>query len=413
MKRKKQNVTEVTLGELSSEPGMFVDGPFGSNLKASEYVDAGVPIARIQNVRPNRFDFSAQKFIPEEKAEELRRHEYQPGDLVIAKMGDPPGDTCIVPPEAGKGIIVADVVRFRGKTDQVDHVYLSHFLNSGYGKAEFAKHTRGSTRQRVNLSSMKKIRIPLPELTEQRRIAAILDKADAIRRKREQALDLADDFLTSAYVYIVGHLNPEHADWEPLTIEELAEDRKGSIRSGPFGSALRHGEFVDEGIAVLGIDNAVQNRFAWGGRRFITEEKYEGLRRYRVFPKDVIITIMGTTGRSAVVPEDIPEAITTKHLAAISCDTNLIHPEVLSYAIHSDPKIIQQVQSYNKGAIMDGLNLGTIRKLILNRPPMEEQLRFVSVLKKVRSVQGKTSSPEADGSDLFHSLSQRAFRGEL
>jgi type I restriction enzyme, S subunit len=256
-------------------------------------------------------------------------------------------------------------------------------------------------------------RLIVPGKNEQRRIAAILDKADAIRRKREQALDLADDFLKSAYVYIVGHLNPEHADWEPFTIEQLAEERKGSIRSGPFGSALRHGEFVDKGIAVLGIDNAVQNRFAWGGRRFITKEKYEDLRRYRVFPNDVIITIMGTTGRSAVVPEDIPEAITTKHLAAITCDTNLIHPEVLSYAIHSDPKIIQQVQSYNKGAIMDGLNLGTIRKLILNRPPMEEQLRFVSILKKVRSVQGKTSTPEADGSDLFQSLSQRAFRGEL
>jgi len=62
---------------------------------------------------------------------------------------------------------------------------------------------------------------------------------------------------------------------------------------------------------------------------------------------------------------------------------------------------------------MDGLNLGTIRKLILNRPPKKEQLRFVSILKKVRAFQGQTSNPEADGSDLFHSLSQRAFRGEL
>ena len=228
-----------------------------------------------------------------------------------------------------------------------------------------------------------------------------------------KALTLADGFLKSAYVHLVGHRNPAYAEWQPEAIEKLAQDKKGAIRSGPFGSALLHSEFVDEGIAVLGIDNAVQNQFAWGQRRFITEEKYEELRRYRVFPGDVIITIMGTTGRSAVVPDDIPEAITTKHLASITCNTSKILPEVLSFAIHSDPMIIRQIKQHNKGAIMDGLNLGIIKQLVLPTPPIKLQQRFAEMLRSVTKQKEQISTELGDGTELFSSLSQRAFRGEL
>jgi type I restriction enzyme, S subunit len=185
------------------------------------------------------------------------------------------------------------------------------------------------------------------------------------------------------------------------------------MRTGPFGSDLRHSEFVDKGVAVLGIDNAVNNTFEWAERRYITEEKYKQLRRYRVQPSDVIVTIMGTTGRSAVVPENIPEAITTKHLATITPDRNQILPEVLSFAIHSDPMVIRQIKRANKGAIMSGLNLGIIKSLELRRAPLRFQEKFVSISKRMGVLRSRLSDPQISGEALFASLSQRAFRGEL
>lgn len=331
-------------------------------------------------------------------------------------------DLCIVWDGANAGTVGYGVTGAIGSTvarlrlrepDRWDARFLGRLLEGKFRELNDQAQARGATIPHVDKGKLEAIEFPQIDRAEQSRIAAILDKADTIRRKRERLEALANVFVKSAYVHIVGHLNPKYDEWEPCSIEQLAEDRKGSIRSGPFGSALRHGEFVDEGIAVLGIDNAVQNKFAWGGRRYITHEKFDELRRYRVFPNDVIITIMGTTGRSAVVPNDIPEAITTKHLATITCDTKKVLPEVLSFAIHSDPVIIRQIKSYNKGAIMDGLNLGIIRQLLLKRPPMEEQRRFAGIIRKAEAMLCKADRPTLNGEELLSALSQRAFRGDL
>ena len=184
------------------------------------------------------------------------------------------------------------------------------------------------------------------------------------------------------------------------------------MRTGPFGSDLLHSEFVSEGVAVLGIDNAVQNRFAWGERRFITEEKYERLRRYTVYPGDVIVTIMGTTGRSAVVPQDIPTAITTKHLATITVDREQAEPEFVSQALFRHPDLLHQIAASTRGAIMGGLNLGLIKALRVPVPPPDRQRRFAQVVERIRGLTERMERNRLED-QLFDSLVARAFSGQL
>lgn len=168
--------------------------------------------------------------------------------------------------------------------------------------------------------------------------------------------------------------NPiENENWEFVNMADISTD----MRTGPFGSALRHNEFVETGIFVLGIDNAVENRFTYNRMRYITEEKYEQLKRYTVRPGDVIITIMGTVGRSAVIPDNIPKAINTKHLACLTINRSKAQPMFVCCAFQMHPEIRQQLTGQAKGAIMDGLNLTIIKKLSFKLPPLEIQNEFV------------------------------------
>jgi type I restriction enzyme S subunit len=132
-----------------------------------------------------------------------------------------------------------------------------------------------------------------------------------------------------------------------------------------------------------------------------------------VKPGDVIITIMGTTGRSAVVPQDIPPAITTKHLATITLDRSKALPEYVSNAIHRDPSVLHQIALQNRGAIMAGLNLGIIKKLKVRLPPLEQQILYDKVVIKTRQEQERLEKAANTTNDFFNSLLQRAFRGEL
>lgn len=255
-------------------------------------------------------------------------------------------------------------------SEKIYNRYLYHFLKNK--TAYLNSLGRGATFKEISKSIVENIEIPLPSLEEQREIAAVLDKVSDLIAKRRQQLEKLDLLVKARFTEMF--CNPiENENWEFVNMADISTD----MRTGPFGSALRHNEFVETGIFVLGIDNAVENRFTYNRMRYITEEKYEQLKRYTVRPGDVIITIMGTVGRSAVIPDNIPKAINTKHLACLTINRSKAQPMFVCCAFQMHPEIRQQLTGQAKGAIMDGLNLTIIKKLSFKLPPLEIQNEFV------------------------------------
>lgn len=260
---------------------------------------------------------------------------------------------------------------------------------------------------------------PLPPLTEQRRIVRILDEAfDGLARataNAEKNLQNARALFRSWFGTITS--GAEQAHWPKVTVAEIAASKKGSIRTGPFGSQLLHSEFVSDGIAVLGIDNAVANEFRWGERRFMTRQKYQQLKRYRVYPGDILITIMGTCGRCAIVPENIPEAINTKHLCCITLDRNKCLPGYLHACFLYHPLATDYLSKRAKGAIMAGLNMGIIQGLPILLPSLQRQREIIQSLNSLRQKTQRLESIYQQKisalNELKKSLLHQAFSGNL
>lgn len=305
----------------------------------------------------------------------------------------------------GPALLNQRVCKIKATDERLDQGYLLRFLPSALKEIE--DRTPFVTVKHLSVKSLREIEISLPPLPEQRRIAAILDKTDALRAKRREAIAKLDQLLQSVFLEMFGGSTAT-----TTSVAELAPSA-GAIRTGPFGSQLLHSELVDHGIAVLGIDNAVSNKFTWAKPRFITAEKYSQLSRYRVNPGDVLITIMGTCGRCAVVPDDVPAAINTKHLCCISLDRTRCEPEFLHSYFLMHPIARSYLESRAKGAIMAGLNMGIIKELPVALPSLEDQRRFVTIKKSLERQSAQAVSQENRSNELFAALQQHAFAGAL
>jgi len=305
------------------------------------------------------------------------------------------------------GVCSTDILPIRpGK--MLDRAYLHHYLAQPSMVELAASRTSGANLPRLSPTVLAAFEVPLPPLTEQRRITAILDQADALRAKRRQVLAHLEDLTRSIFLAMFSPYRGQ-----VRTVQEIAVAEMGSIRTGPFGSQLLHSEFVDEGIAVLGIDNVVANSFRWSQRRFISPEKYESLKRYTVIPDDVLITIMGTCGRCVVVPDDIPTAINTKHLCAISVDRTKVVPEFVRASFLWHPDTRRFLVRRAKGSIMAGLNMGIIKEMPLPVPPMDQQTAFVGRLRDARDQLSLSESSALQFEMLLQTLQSRAFAGSL
>jgi type I restriction enzyme S subunit len=284
----------------------------------------------------------------------------------------------------------------------VDEDYLYHLLSSPAVYAQFEKFAVGAVVRNLNSDIVRKIVIRLPCLPEQKRIAAILDKADEIRKKRELAITKLDQLATSVFHDLVRSLaNCPH--------QPLAEVSK--LKRGPFGGALKKEIFVNHGAMVYEQRNAIYND-CMTARYFITPKKFEEMRDFAVQSDDLIVSCSGTLGKVALVPSTAPVGIINQALLRVRPDKTLISPMFLKFALESR-EIQSKLLSISHGTGLQNFPpMESVRVLPIPVPPRNVQNEFVGRIETANRLVLKLGYARTKFDELVSSL-RSAYLGQL
>jgi len=276
--------------------------------------------------------------------------------------------------------------------------YLFYFLKSQY--RQIRNITGDKDRAGLNMPLIRSIEIPLPPLDEQKRIAAILDKADAIRRKRQQAIRLADDFLRSVFLDMFGDPVTNPKGWEVKKFSDL-----GNWASGGTPSRSVSGYF--EGEINWFSARELNHRYLNESVEKITDAALSKSAA-KIFPAGSMLVGMYDTAAFKISILNVASA-SNQACANIIPNEKIDIEWFFSFIEFSKETYLRQ----RRGVRQQNLNLGMIKDFDLPLPPKTEQEKFVKLAHKTMQMKERNYSSLSNSLDSFNSLSQKAFAGDL
>ncbi|MDU4265354.1 MAG: restriction endonuclease subunit S [Enterobacter hormaechei] len=369
-------------------------------------VSEGIPLITSKNLIGGFLDFSTCSFISEEDHLSIsKRSKVDNGDILYAMIGTI-GNPVIV--NKTKEFSIKNVALFKCSNDCVFNKYIYHFLNSSLAERQLKRKARGGTQKFISLGNLRELEIPLPPLEEQKRIASILDKVDAICQKREQAIKLADDFLRATFLDMFGDPveNPKKLKKAPIT--ELADVITGF--------AFKSNEYISdtpESVRLCRGANTLTGYLDWADTKFWPKNKLEKLDNYLIKAGDIILAMdrpwISSGLKVCIFPENQRETYLVQRVARLRprCEsyTNYIYSCIKSPAFEKHCCPTETTVPH-----ISPVELKNFEVLI---PPDELMVNFHSIVSIINNSLNKMASGDIDSDALFSKLSQQAFSGHL
>jgi len=452
----------VTFEDVAEGKNAIVDGPFGSNLKTSDYIDDkvnGVPVLTTKNLEGDYSD-SKVRFISKEKFETLKRSQVNPGDILVAKIGSI-GKTGIYPKNARTAIIPANLLKFTvSKT--VNFNYVFYYLNSRGLQNRIKKIATATAQPAFNVTKFRKLKIPIPSLPEQQAIVAKLEELFSELDNGKQQLQNAqqqlkvyrqsllkwafEGKLSEAWREKMGNFQSSSQLLEKIKyeredilklngikikpIQSISEEEIKELPKLPNGSAwvklgqilwsVKDGphyspKYQETGIPFISGGNIRTNGIDFKNVKYISQELHEELsKRCKPMKMDVLYTKGGTTGIAKVNDYDIDFNVWV-HVAVLKAIPS-INPYYLQYILNSN-HCYKQSQKYTHG--VGNQDLGLTRMILITLPiySLEEQQYIVNELESKLTVCDKIeetiSQSLQQAETLRQSILKKAFEGKL
>jgi type I restriction enzyme S subunit len=358
-----------------AEVGSLTDGDWILN---SDYAASGVRLLQLADIGCGVLTPKSDRHVAQPRAEELRCTFLAPGDILISRMPDPIGRACALPELGYPTITAVDVSILRPSPQTADIAYLVHYMNSREWLKAVTALASGATRPRISRRNLEAIRIPLPPLVEQKRIAAILTEQLAAV---DQARAAAHAQLEAAHALPPALLrdlfdSPEARQWPRQPVKNLCR----SIDYGYTASA----DFAARPPYLLRITDIQSGSVNWQsvpGCRISTAQEA----KYALADGDVVFARTGaTTGKSYLIRRP-PRAVFASYLIRLR-PSDLVVPDYL-YAFFQSDKYWSQVRQHSRGGAQPNVNATLLGRIVLPVPSTARQgTAMQSLNARVRSI---------------------------
>jgi len=402
-------VNAVSQVRLAEESEIITKGSTPTTL-GFEFEQDGVPFVRAQNLVDGTVSIEVDPlYISQATHKALKRSQILPADVLLSIAGTI-GRAAVVPDETGPMNCNQAVAIIR-PSGRIDRRFLLHWFSSNDARSQISKGKVTATISNLSLSEIGKLNIPLPPLDEQRRIAAILDKADALRRKRKRAIDLLDNLTQSIFLEMLE----DNVDrWSSLTLGEAVEEfRYGtSIKSGPSG------------FPVLRIPNVIGGEIDLGDLKTVPLDGKE-FQRIQMREGDLLLVRTNGNpdyvGRCAVFDRSIEgasefsltEFVYASYLIRARLRPNALNPYYVQTFLSSDVGRKAMSERSKTSAGQFNVNTEGLGSIEIPALPLALQDAFAHRRKAVQSAIALHRRASKTADNLFSSLQHRAFAGQL
>jgi type I restriction enzyme S subunit len=294
-------------------------------------------------------------------------------------------------------------------SENVNKSFLTHFLKSNLFQDEKDKLCTGATQKAINNQNIEKLKFLLLPLATQKRIAEILDAADALRRKDQELLKKYDELAQGIFIDMFG---------DPVKNEKGWDVNKGrDVVKVLGGAAFKSTDYKDDGIPLIRIGTINKGYFDKSQIVFLPYDFAISHERYIVRPKDLLITLTGTVGKDDygnvyVMEEHFNQYLLNQRVAKLVVKQDCLMTRFFEFLL-KQKEIKAELTGVSRGVRQANISNEDIYNLDVITPPMVLQDDFVN---RINSVYGQieiSTSSSLVSDILFNSLIQKAFKGEL
>ena len=335
------------------------------------------------------------------------------GDILIEKSGGSPnqpvGRVVYFAGDRKNIFLCNNFTSILRPNEKVHPKFLFRYLYSIYKKGKVLKYQNKTTGIiNLKLDQYLKEEIPLPSLSDQERIAAILDKADSIRKKRREALEKCDEFLKHAFLDMFGDPATNPKGWKVVDLKKLSI----KIQIGPFGSQLHKKDYINDGIPLINPKNIIDMKIIPQKSFTISKEKFNEFPKYHLKEGDIIMARRGEMGRCALITNKESNWFCGTGSLYVRPKRQLVNSTYL-LRILTDDYIKNILNHESLGITMCNLNKGIVSKLPILLPPIEFQKQFAKIVERTEAMKSRMRSSLEELDNNFNKLMQMAFKGEL